>query len=119
MQITGHGARMHGNRRSFGLYLAHSTQYGVDSPSPAADVTLVDAAPAARRPERDLEAKVGSFSLDPRLVELVKARASQINDCARCWQQPTSSMMTIDRWNYHLPVGFRSVHWKAANGAAS
>lgn len=42
------------------------------------------AAPAAVKAMMSLEAALGGSGLEPRLIELVKMRASQINGCAFC-----------------------------------
>ena len=42
------------------------------------------AAPAAMKTLRDVEAYLHQSGLDPKLIELVKMRASQINGCAYC-----------------------------------
>lgn len=42
------------------------------------------AAPAALKGMLELEQSVGASSVDPKLLELVRMRASQINGCAFC-----------------------------------
>jgi AhpD family alkylhydroperoxidase len=61
-------------------------------------VTRVDYAkvlPEARTAMMGLERVVHDSTLDPRLVELVKVRASQINGCARCVEMHTKDARAI------------------------
>jgi len=53
-----------------------------DEPQPRLDYAA--AAPGAYAAMRGLEAYVRQSGLEPRLLELVKVRASQINGCAYC-----------------------------------
>lgn len=51
--------------------------------------------PAARTAMLELEKVVHDSDLDPRLVELVKIRASQINGCARCLEMHTKDARAL------------------------
>lgn len=51
--------------------------------------------PAARTAMLGLEKVVHDSDLDPRLVELVKIRASQINGCARCLEMHTKDARAL------------------------
>jgi AhpD family alkylhydroperoxidase len=51
--------------------------------------------PEARAAMMGLERVVHDSTLDPRLVELVKVRASQINGCARCVEMHTKDARAI------------------------
>ena len=51
--------------------------------------------PAALTAMRGLEKVVHDSGLDPRLLELVKIRASQINGCARCLEMHTKDARAL------------------------
>jgi AhpD family alkylhydroperoxidase len=51
------------------------------------------AAPKALEPMLAIEAYIKASSLEPRLVHLVKTRASQINGCAYCLHMHTSDAL--------------------------
>ena len=57
------------------------------------DYSKVD--PEVRTAMMGLERVVHDSTLDPRLVELVKVRASQINGCARCVEMHTKDARAI------------------------
>jgi AhpD family alkylhydroperoxidase len=52
--------------------------------------------PEVRRAMLGLERVVHDSTLDPRLLELVKLRASQINGCARCVEMHTKDSRAFD-----------------------
>lgn len=54
-----------------------------------------EAFPGAVRAMRELERAVDGSSLEPRLRELVKVRASQLNGCAHCLDMHTKDAVAI------------------------
>jgi AhpD family alkylhydroperoxidase len=65
--------------------------------------------PAASRAMSELERVVDASGLDPKLRELVKLRASQINGCAYCVDMHTKDAMAIgeDAQRLHLVAVWR------------
>ena len=58
-------------------------------------IDYASALPAARTALLGLEKVVHQADLDPRLVELVKIRASQINGCAHCLEMHTTEARAL------------------------
>ncbi len=60
--------------------------------------------PAAHAAMLALEKVVHDSGLDPRLLELVKLRASQINGCARCLEMHASDARALGEEQYRLDL---------------
>ncbi|HTJ75485.1 MAG TPA: carboxymuconolactone decarboxylase family protein [Acidimicrobiales bacterium] len=58
-------------------------------------VDYASAVPGARTALLGLEKVVHESDLDPRMVELVKVRASQINGCAHCLEMHTAAARAL------------------------
>jgi len=65
--------------------------------------------PATRDALISVETVVASSSLEPRLLELVKVRASQINGCASCLDMHTKDARALgeDEQRLHLVAAWR------------
>lgn len=86
-------------------------------------IDYASALPAARTALLGLEKVVHRSDLDPRLVELVKVRASQINGCAHCLEMHTAGARALGEDQQRLDLiavwpeaGCFSVQERAALG---
>ncbi|HEU0243711.1 MAG TPA: carboxymuconolactone decarboxylase family protein [Candidatus Limnocylindrales bacterium] len=77
--------------------------------------------PEASRALRGLEEVVGSSTLEPRLLELVRQRASQINGCAYCLDMHTKDARAIgeDEQRLHLVAVWREAPFFAPRERAA
>jgi AhpD family alkylhydroperoxidase len=69
--------------------------------------------PAAQAAMLGLEKVVHDSGLDPRLLELVKLRASQINGCARCLEMHAADARALGEEQHRLDL---IAAWPEANG---
>jgi AhpD family alkylhydroperoxidase len=60
--------------------------------------------PAARTALLGIEKVIHHSDLDPRLVELLKIRASQINGCARCLEMHTDNARALGEDQHRLDL---------------
>jgi len=60
--------------------------------------------PAAQTALLELEKVVHNSDLDPKLLELIKVRASQINGCARCLEMHTDSARKLGEDQHRLDL---------------
>jgi len=82
---------------------------------------LTRAAPEAHEALLALERAIRQFALDPRLLELVRIRSSQINACARCLQNHTRAALARGETPgriFQLPAWEDSPHFSARERAA-
>ena len=75
--------------------------------------------PEATRALRELEDVVGGSGIEPRLLELVRMRASQLNNCAYCLDMHSKDARALgeDEQRLHLLAAWRDAHVYTSTGA--
>ncbi|HEV2645547.1 MAG TPA: carboxymuconolactone decarboxylase family protein [Acidobacteriaceae bacterium] len=71
-------------------------------PSLQPRINFLKASPEAIQAMRQLETVIHAGGLDPRLIELVKTRASQLNGCAYCLDMHTKDARAIGETEQRL-----------------
>ena len=68
--------------------------------------------PEATRALRELDRVAGGSGLEPRLLELVRMRASQLNNCAYCLDMHSKDARALgeDEQRLHLLAAWRDAH---------